>query len=149
MFIKRTIITASHPVFSYEHVGYIITLEIYRNIYNKTHIKVAKYIMTPHKTYRNIRFSKTVKTVVLHRRLGGGHNREIDFGFGSCRACRACGRAGEAKLPGSASAVMFPPKVGVGGRKCGLAWRVACGGAAAARPVPDRCPGARCRDVPP
>ena len=32
-------------------------------------------------------------------------------------------RAGEAKLRGSASAVMIPSKVGVGGRICGAVWR--------------------------
>ena len=77
------------------------------------------------------------RTSNLRWRLVGENNREIDVGFGSCRACRACGRAGEAKLRGSASAVMIPSKVGVGGRICGVC--VACG-SAAARPVPDRCP---------
>ena len=55
-------------------------------------------------------------------------NREIDFGFGSCRACRACGRAGEAKLRGSVRAAMIPPKVRAAGRICeaGASWRRRC-----------------------
>ena len=60
-------------------------------------------------------------------------------------SCVPCVRAGEAKLRGSASAVMIPPKLGVGGRKCILArgaWRGRC--SAGARPVPGaRVPGAR------
>ena len=69
--------------------------------------------------------------------------REIDFGFGSCRACRACracGR-GEAKLRGSASAAMFLPKSGLTEAKC----PVPCV-SLPARPLCGRCPvpGARC-----
>ena len=56
-------------------------------------------------------------------------------------SCVPCVRAGEAKLRGSASAVMIPPKVGVGGRIC-----VASRGVA--RPVPGRFPERECRDDP-
>jgi len=77
--------------------------------------------------------------------LGGDTNREIEFGFGSCRACRAGGR-GEAAWERECGD--FLPTLGLGEAICtGVLrspWRGRCW-AGARCPVP----GARCCRVVP
>ena len=90
--------------------------------------------------------------VITYWRLRGKKrsdpNREIDFGFGSCRACRACGRArrGEAAC---GCAGLSRPWLGVPGAVCATAAAPAPAPAAAcaglSRGCPGGCPGRRRR----